>query len=237
MAKTIIVDEIPLNYTIEKLGEGYSAECFLTGDGQVFKRFFTRIKYLSDLLYLSEYKSEVFKFPEAFVYRYKELEENLLGYLMQYATGTRFDLLELDTKFKELTKAIFELEKEMHRLTLRGLIITDMNSHNMFYDKEKGIQVVDTDLYIPTLEDDFRNMYRRNIMSLSETIISRLVGINEFKSKTMKDLVMNCGGYGKIRPSQMLEGLADEAISLTGENIETLGEFKEKMIILKKNVI
>ena len=123
----------------------------------------------------------------------------------------------------------------MLRLTTEGIIFTDLNQRNLLYTKDGLIKAVDTDLYDITYDDDFRRLYSENLKELAATIISQFIGVRSFQNSRMNDLVRNCGAYGKIRSSNLLEGLTDEAQKETKEEIETIGEFKKTLHMLKNN--
>ena len=84
--KNIVVDKIPEEYMIKSLGSGVSAECFLTSEGKVFKKYHdenNRWIYNSHKN-KERYESRVFVFPEVYVFKGSVSPENFIGYMMEY---------------------------------------------------------------------------------------------------------------------------------------------------------
>ena len=153
---------------------------------------------------------------------------------MKYIEGITLDNLDEATKLREFICGLTAFEKEMLRLTTEGVIFTDLNQQNLIYTPDGLIKAVDTDLYDITSDDDFKRLYSENLKELASTIISQFIGIRNFQNNRMNDLIRNCGAYGRIRSSHLLEGLTEEAQKETKEEIETIGEFKKTLHMLKK---
>lgn len=235
MRKDRIHSEIPKGYYARRLSNGHNGTCYLTDFGMVYKEYPCEYIYLKELEYLSQHKSDFVAFPEEFVFQNIEGKNSLRGYLMKYIDGITLEDLSEATKIREFINALNIFEKEMLRLTTEGIIFTDLNQRNLLYTKDGLIKAVDTDLYDITYDDDFRRLYSENLKELAATIISQFIGVRSFQNNRMNDLVRNCGAYGKIRSSNLLEGLTDEAQKETKEEIETIGEFKKTLHMLKNN--
>ncbi len=235
MRKDRIHSEIPKGYYARRLSNGHNGTCYLTDFGMVYKEYPCEYIYLKELEYLSHHKSDFVAFPEEFVFQNIEGKNSLRGYLMKYIDGITLEDLSEATKIREFINALNIFEKEMLRLTTEGIIFTDLNQRNLLYTKDGLIKAVDTDLYDITYDDDFRRLYSENLKELAATIISQFIGVRSFQNSRMNDLVRNCGAYGKIRSSNLLEGLTDEAQKETKEEIETIGEFKKTLHMLKNN--
>ena len=94
--KNIVVDKIPEEYMIKSLGSGVSAECFLTSEGKVFKKYHdenNRWIYNSHKN-KERYESRVFVFPEVYVFKGSVSPENFIGYMMEYVKGFKYSELE-----------------------------------------------------------------------------------------------------------------------------------------------
>ena len=204
----IILDEIPKSYYTQRLNRGVSARCYVTDTGDVFKKYYQQIGYVNMLKLLSEFKSDMFVFPRDLVFLRELKDENFVGYLMRFAQGQRFDSLDENIKME------------------------DLNQGNIFYDKEKGFTVVDTDLFEVTLDDSFKQMYRESIKDLAESVVSQLIGVGRYENKAIQQEVFNCAAHGNIRPSTMLERI----IAITEQEcpkVETLGDFDRNLTLMK----
>ena len=228
----IILDEIPKSYYTQRLNRGVSARCYVTDTGDVFKKYYQQIGYVNMIRLLSEFKSDMFVFPRDLVFLRELKDENFVGYLMRFAQGQRFDSLDENIKIRPFIKHMLELEREMLRLTEQGIIMEDLNQGNIFYDKEKGFTVVDTDLFDVTLDDSFKQMYRESIKDLAESVVSQLIGLGRYENKAIQQEVFNCAAHGNIRPSTMLERI----IAITEQEcpkVETLGDFDRNLTLMK----
>lgn len=234
MRKEKIFTQIPEGYYHRRLNNGCSATCYLTDFGKVFKEYPEEYKYIIELEALAYYQSEYFAFPEEFIFLLEEERKSLRGYLMKHIEGTPIKTLEDATMIRDFTRALNEFEREMLRLTTQGLLFTDLNQENLIYTPDKKIKAVDTDLYDVTSDDDFSSMYKRNLKELAATIIAQFVGDDNFKNEQLTEYVRRCGAYGRLRSSSLLEILAEEAEKEIKEPVETVGEFRQMLRLLKK---
>ena len=234
MRKDRIHSEIPQGYYSKRLSNGNNGTCYLTDFDMVYKEYLYEYEYLKELEYLSYHKSDFVAFPEEFVFIAEKEKNSLRGYLMKYIEGVTLDQLDEATKLRDVIYALNEFEREMLRLTMEGIIFTDLNQRNLIYTPDGLIKAVDTDLYDVTSDDDFKRLYRENLKELAATIISQFVRERSYKNGYMDELIRDCGAYGKIRSSNLLEELSDEARKETKEEIETIGEFKRTLEMLKK---
>lgn len=234
MRKERIFTQIPEGYYHKRLNNGCSATCYLTDFGKVFKEYPEEYEFLRELEFLTYYQSQDFAFPEEFVFLLEDEKKSLRGYLMKYIEGTPICTLEDATKLRDFVRALTEFEREMLRLTTQGLLFTDLNQENLIYTPDKRIKAVDTDLYDVTSDDDFGSMYKNNLKELAATIISEFVGDDNFKNEQLTEYVRRCGAYGRLRSSSLLEILAEEAEKEIKEPVETVGEFKQALRLLKK---
>ncbi|MCI7083283.1 MAG: hypothetical protein MR938_01040 [Tenericutes bacterium] len=238
MAEKIILDKIPEEYMVKSLGKGASAECFLTSEGHAFKKFNSTkdIDSFYNIFASKEYyKSDIFVFPHTFVFLGKEEPVNFVGYLMKYIDGVKLQDLESNILIRDLMSAIRQIEIEMKRLTLQGLMFNDLNSRNILFQTIHTPRVVDTDLYEGTYNDMFGDMFKENIKELAETIICSVVGYDELESEKMNRYIYQCGCYGMMLPSLLMSELLDYAESTLGIKIETYGDYKNSMKLLRKH--
>ena len=234
MRRERIFTQIPEGYYHRKLNNGCSATCYLTDFGKVFKEYPEEYEFLRELEFLTYYQSQDFAFPEEFVFLLEDEKKSLRGYLMKYIEGTPIKTLEDATMLRDFVRALTEFEREMLRLTTQGLLFTDLNQENLIYTPDKRIKAVDTDLYDVTSDDDFGSMYKDNLKELAATIIAQFVGEDNFKNEQLTEYVRKCGAYGRLRSSSLLEILAEEAEKEIKAPIETVGEFKQALRLLKK---
>ena len=78
-ARKTIIDKQPEDL-VRNLGHGVNAECFLTSDGRVFKRFFKPWSSQVDIQQmelLGGERSELFVFPEELLIQIRENKEYL----------------------------------------------------------------------------------------------------------------------------------------------------------------
>lgn len=234
MRKDRIHSEIPSGYYTKRLSNGCNGVCYLTDFNMVYKEYPCEYEYLRELEYLSHHKSDFVAFPEEFIFLTKDGKSSLRGYLMKYIEGITLDNLDEATKLREFICGLTAFEKEMLRLTTEGVIFTDLNQQNLIYTPDGLIKAVDTDLYDITSDDDFKRLYSENLKELAATIIAQFVGNDNFKNEQLTEYVRRCGAYGRLRSSSLLEILAEEAEKEIKEQVETVGEFREVLRLLKK---
>lgn len=237
MANSIIIDKVPEEYMIKSLGSGVSAECFLTSDEKVFKKYHNQngISYLYNTLRTKDYyKSDIFIFPETYVFMEKEIPENFIGYLMKYIEGYRLSELESSILIRDLIDSVRIIEEEIRRLTFQGLMFNDLNQDNIMFRTISDPKVIDTDLYEGTYNDMFGDMFKENIRELAETIISSVIGINDLESNKMNEYINQCAYYGMMLPSLLMRELLEYVEDRLQVSISTYGEYKSGLTLLKK---
>lgn len=234
MRKERVFREIPEGYYRRRLNNGCNATCYLTNFGKVFKEYPEEYSYLRELEFLSYYRSDFFAFPEEFVFLESDEKKSLRGYLMKYIEGTTIKNLDDAIRLRKFVSALSDFEREMLRLTTEGLLFNDLNQDNLIYTPDAMLKAVDTDLYDVTSDDDFGSMYKRNLKELAATIIAEFVGVNQFKNTYMRESIEKCGAYGRLRSSSLLEILATEAEREIKEPIQTVGDLKTSLKLLKK---
>lgn len=234
--KNIIVDKIPEEYMIKSLGSGVSAECFLTSEGKVFKKYHdenNRWIYNSHKN-KEHYDSRIFVFPEVYVFRESVSPENFIGYMMEYVQGFKYSELESSILIRDLISAVRMIEREIKSLTFQGLMFNDLNKDNIMFRTINEPKVIDTDLYEATYNDMFGDMFKENIKELAETIISDILSSGLLESLKMNRYILDCGCYGMVLPSVMMEELLHYAEQRLETNIISYGEYKNGLKMLKR---
>ncbi|NLC48529.1 MAG: hypothetical protein GX758_04135 [Tenericutes bacterium] len=230
----IILDKVPNDYYYKLLGTGCSGNCFLMKNKlEVFKEFRAQINYLRQLEELSTYKSNIFLFPKKFVFLNTDEDKNFLGYIRNAAKGIEFDSIDESSNFNIILSSMLELEKEMQNLTHQGMLMDDLNQDNLFYEEKNGFNVIDTDFYETTYNDDFKHQYKENLKELSATIIHCLIRYGQFESKELNDAVIKCGAYGNIRPSSLVYEFKEYIRKKTSSEVKTLGDFNKGIELIK----
>lgn len=234
--KNIVVDKIPEEYMIKSLGSGVSAECFLTSEGKVFKKYHdenNRWIYNSHKN-KEHYDSRIFVFPEVYVFRESVSPENFIGYMMEYVKGFKYSELENSILIRDLINAVRMIEREIKSLTFQGLMFTDLNKDNIMFRTINEPKVIDTDLYEATYNDMFGDMFKENIKELAETIISDILSSGLLESLKMNRYILDCGCYGMVLPSVMMEELLNYAEQRLETSIISYGEYKNGLKMLKR---
>ncbi|UKI57626.1 MAG: hypothetical protein L6V81_10015 [Clostridium sp.] len=126
------------------------------------------------------------------------------------------------------------IEREIRILTFQGLMFTDLNRDNIMFKTINEPKVIDTDLYEATYNDMFGDMFKENIKELAETIISDILSSGLLESLKMNRYILDCGCYGMVLPSVMMEELLNYAEQRLETSIITYGEYKNGLKLLKR---
>ncbi len=209
--------------------------CYLTNYGDVFKIIHCKEEVFNDFVNVAKLKSQIFKFPKVVFYDKERKPNSIIGYTMDFAPGISFSSLGPETEIRDLINAIYELEKEVMRLTNEGLQLYDLNTSNIHYDADnKKINVIDTDLYGFEAYEEYRNLLEENIKGLSRDILYLLAGYYNFKDEKIKNDFEMCTMSGKCTASIILNNILEALEKETREPIKTLGKFKEYLPLIKK---
>lgn len=234
MSKEVTYSKIPESFYMKKIGSGKTANCYLTDEGRVYKEFYKKYFFFNKLESLSYYKSDLIVFPEELVYLEANAAKELKGYLMRYIDGEKLINIDDAVKFKDFITSLDSFEREMFRLSRYGILFNDLNEENLMWTTDGQLKAVDTDLSVPTGEDEFGNVGKENIKELAETINGLFKLGSEFKNPELNEAVLKCGAFARMRCSTLLEKIAQEGEKEQKRTIETLGDYKDSIALLKK---
>ena len=231
-ARKTIIDKQPEDL-VKNLGHGVNAECFLTSEGRVFKRFFKPWSSQVDIQQmelLGGERSELFVFPEELLIQIRENKEYLIGYMMKYVDGKMVSELDRTVKVREFVKALSDFEKELFNLSMHGVLMVDIN---LMYSRLGKIIAIDTDLFEISYEDE-SYILRENVKDLASLIIYRIIQVNSFKQSKLNEYVVRTGAEGRMRPSYLIDEITKSIEEATGETISTFEDFDRGIQLIKK---
>lgn len=165
-----------------KIGSGSCARCYLFDDNTVYK-VFRKNGYAYELLhnkdiniedrfeYLSKVNNDTFYGPKTIVV---DNSENVVGYLMDYASGKTLNKLKGNCNISELLTAYRYLVEEIKRLSEHFVELKDVHERNILYDGR--FKVVDLDKGILSNES-YDEVLRRNIGKTTNCIINSIFNI------------------------------------------------------------
>lgn len=237
MAKEIVIDKIPEEFTHKKLGESCSGECYETKDGRVFKKYKFPIKYYQSLKSIADfYKCNHLVLPEEFYFLKNMKEENFIGYIRALVTGTTFAHLEDNVEMVKFIRALEFLEREMVANSRRSLLYVDMNEDNLFLTPNNEIKVIDQDLYEIIGYHPYIRPVPDSMKDLASTIIHVFFTGKEFTDSRIHDNIRKCGAHigGVLRPSQLLSETSEILEQDCGTSIRTLGDFRKGLKLVKE---
>lgn len=226
MDKILLLNEIPKEFKLERLGSGQNGTCYLTSDKRVFKEYHNDgmdddiTRMLLDLHY------DGFTFPEQLVF----INEFFKGYLKQYIEGVTLDKISSLTEIKQLVVALKQFESSLMDLSYdRELYVYDLNLHNLIYDGKK-IYDIDTDPIAP-FDFPITNPYYENIKELANSFNGIFLS-DECHNKHLQDLARESMLIGCTRPSLFM----NEAIKEMEKEIEikTISDYKKGLVLLRK---
>jgi hypothetical protein len=237
MAKEIVIDKIPEEFTYKKLGESCSGECYETKDGRVFKKYKFPITYYQSLKNIADYyKCNHLVLPEEFYFLKNMKEENFIGYIRALVTGTTFAHLEDNVEMVKFINALEFLEREMVANSRRSLLYVDMNQDNLFLTPNNEIKVIDQDLYEIIGYHPYIRPVPDSMKDLASTIIHIFFSGREFTDKRICDNIRKCGAHigGILRPSQLLSETSEILEQDCGSSIRTLGDFRKNLELARE---
>lgn len=240
MASVVDIRDFSDDYISQSLGKGVTAECFLTKDGTVFKKFDPNwAKLLEEkAMYLQNFESDNFTFPKQLVY----LDKKYIGYIRDYAYGKTIDTLSDAINIKRMIEALKKLEESSNILSDK-LSLIDLSGENIVYDcSSNKMTIIDTDFFeraengiyyrgtrqIQTFFDN-RTWISQSFYSLTKECeeISKIVSL-----KIAQALSINMMGFSAA--STMLLEIIDELEKLTDREIKTIGDYKNCIKIVKE---
>lgn len=231
--------EIQNSEIVRKIGSGATATCYLTKDGKVYKKFLGNIDY--NRLYLEQLvtcKNPNITFPQKLVYK----DNELVGYIKEYASGVEIDSLDDNINIKRFVEAIKLFEENIYD-TFFSLVFTDLSGENIVYDeKENKITIIDTDFFEPVEVFEATQSERKEKIN---TFIENKKWINQSFYTFFKD-IDGLGGYlenyvkegysGMTSTSFALKKAIEELEKLTNNEIITLYDYKNAIIEAKEQI-
>ena len=236
MAKEIVIDKIPEEFTHKKLGESCSGECYETKDGRVFKKYIFPIKYYQSLKSIADfYKCNHLVLPEEFYFLKNMKEENFIGYIRALVEGDTFANLPDNIEMVKFINALEFLEREMVANSRRCLLYVDMNQDNLFYTPNGEIKVIDQDLYEVVGYHPYIRPVPDSMKDLASTIIHVFFTGNEFTDLRIHDNIRKCGAHigGVLRPSQLLSETSEMFERDYNASIQTLRDFRKNIELIR----
>ena len=197
MQKEVNFKSLPKEYTSNYIDEGKNGECFLIDGNRVFKRLYNPNNFIDCIERLSKIKVDTFVFPEQLVY----VNNNFVGYTMEYVDGTKLKYLE-GAPLKEYLKEIIKCEYSLVSLSNKKIFMLDFTPSNVMFSKDNKIKAIDTDFYNKTSR---KNVYQMNLDTFSSTILTPFMDIfdtnfNNRKLNVKKELLLE----GKYLPSKFI---------------------------------
>lgn len=231
----IVLPEIPRSFHEELLDDkGLQGRIYKYNDNMIYKEYKHSIGSYSlpHLEELSKQESDLIIFPKTLVFEGSYSYDNFKGYLADYVEGNVIYKMNGEILLDGFINALEELEKEVIRISKKGIRMNDMHQENLLYTKDNRLIAIDTDLFERTYEDSIK-LVRDNIKELGESIISELVTLAKLESDRLNNMVNACGAYGKIKPSYVLK----EFINYFNSNVlpvETVDDFRQGIKLIKK---
>ncbi len=230
----LVLNSIPTDYKKEYLGEGHNAKCYLTKDGNVFKEFKYSMPCYDDIIKMSKYKSDVLVYPDSLVYLSSVDEKNLKGYLMKYIKGDTLANLKDEVNVLKYISELRKLEEECFDLSDEKIILYCLHGGNVYWTSDNELKVADTEDNEFDYEKDNGDIYRQNIIELSNTFIPPVVNETKFKDDRLGGYYLNSIFYGIMKPSFFLNEVLHAIEKEKKEKIETLGDMKSSIKLILK---
>lgn len=229
--KRIQLKDLEKDYIVKEIGKGITATCYLTKDGQVYKKFNGIVDYNKlSINKLVNYSCPYITFPKTLIYEGNEL----VGYIKEYANGTEVDKLDDSIDMRKLIIAIKEMELYMLENYYHDIFMfTDLSGENIVYNQQNNkLSIIDADFF-ELLENGtyMRDGRPSNICPYIEnniwlaqsfySITKDCEGINIYIDRTLNEVN---AGFSPISIS--LRNLINELENITNEQIVTLCDFR-----------
>lgn len=233
--KSIVLPEIPKSFYENLLDDkGFQGRIYKYSDDMIYKEYKHSISSytLPHLEELSRQKSDLIVFPKTLVFEKKYSYDNFKGYLADYVEGNVIYKMNGEIFIDNFINALINLEKEIIRISQKGIRMTDMHQENLLYTKDNRLIAIDTDLFEKTYECSIK-LVRDNIKELGESIISELITLAKLESDRLNNLINACAAYGKVKPSYVLKEFVDYFNSNV-LHVETVDDFRQGIKLIKK---
>ncbi len=231
---SLVLSSIPEEYKKEYLGEGNNAKCYLTTNGDVFKEFKYNMPYYDDIVKMSKYKSDILVYPDFLVYLDSIDEKNLKGYLMKYIKGDILANLKDSVSILKYINELKKLEEESFDLSNEKIILYCLHGGNAYWTKDNELKVADIEDNEFDYEKVDYDVYKQNIIEISNTFIPPVVKETKFKDDKLSEYYFYSAYYGTLKPSYFLNEVLYAIEKEKKEKIETLGDMKSGLKLILK---
>lgn len=238
METKLYFDKIPKEFKATYLGHGENGTCYRIGDtNKVYKEIGDISDIEKDYLFLLSQNSDIFVFPDQLVYLKKGDLNQLYGYTMEYIPGVPLGNIpqqcELESLFTELKK----VEKEIKSFSERYIAVADFHFDNVFYQDNGKIRVIDTDLYHGYYDGELGDLISVNLIDYNACILNLFRELSQitFTSQSLDDYYRLCYCRGKMYASDFLRELKNYLEIELKEKINTYGEMKKSLSLVKRN--
>lgn len=182
------------------LGSGQNGTCYLTSDGQVFKRIYKPQIVEGNISSTVGLSNNTYVFPKKLV----TIESAIIGYIMDYVDGIELRYLNNEISLRDYINALKIAEYDIAAISSLGIYSFDVKADNMLYTKDNRFKVVDTDLFCKVKKN--RELYNINMGNFSHSVMSPIFNMysSRFKSRHLEnkrgDLI-----EGKIPSSKYIQ--------------------------------
>lgn len=226
MEKYLVLDHIPDNFRIKKIGEGSSAACYLTSFNMAYKEYFSDAPNYHLLEKLSDIETLKFIFPKSFVFNGDIGQKFFVGYLSNYFNGRIIYELNKNILRDKIIEELILLEDDIIKLSDKRVMLQDMNYENILINDLGEIKVIDPDYY--WFSSSFTNkkeILRLNYSGCSQYLVSSILDIrdDEITDRRLLSIKRGCN-LGHIKASEFIMEVANhlEKESLPNNSIDDL---------------
>ena len=119
-------------YKKRVLGSGQNGTCYLTSDGQVFKRIYKPQIVEGNISSTVGLSNNTYVFPKKLV----TIESTIIGYIMDYVDGIELRYLNNEISLRDYINALKIAEYDIAAISSLGIYSFDVKVDNMFYTKD-----------------------------------------------------------------------------------------------------
>ena len=236
---SLIVDKVPASLKVKPIGEGTYGKCYLCEDGKhAYKEFYFPDEFpkenICNIKAFTYLENDFISFPRTIVYNIFLNDESIMGYIMDYYNSIMVRDISNQERMKDIINASYLLEKQIFHSSNYGVIINDLHDENVLYTIDKLFKLSDTDLYDLYVSEEPKNILKRNMQAWGDFLFSMVGNAYPYDSVKLNNAYYQLVMEGRDRASRVLELTVDYMRNLFNCDIETLGDFKDSMEILKK---
>lgn len=232
----LVLPNVPKEYYDRYVGKGMNGKCYITSNNDLYKEFIYRRDDYEIIKSLAEtFNSPHLAFPHTFIFLEDDIGK-LVGYLRNYIDGETLDNLSLSTKMDDFIQALCEFEKDLYQNTMFGLEYRDIHAGNMIYTPNNQIIAIDTEGYDISYEET-KSRIIDSLYELYYTICGEMLKVGYIQDFYVKEIINRSAriGYSDfLRTSQMLEVLISYLENKNKCKIETYGDLKSKLVLMKR---